>query len=166
MAPNNENFSSIGYNKYPTNRDAQPKSALNWLKGKVADDELAGEGINGRPVWRIHNKLYDFTDFISKHPGGSEWFNLLQNSDITEAYEAHHPNINVTKSILEKYYLKDINKPRNSPFTFEENGFYQTLRRKVLPIIQQQGKGSSIRMKLLQDSLGNFTYKNSIIVHF
>lgn len=33
--------------------------------------------------------------------------------------------------MLEKYYVKDAKTPRNSPFTFHEDGFYKSLKRAV-----------------------------------
>ena len=44
---------------------------LRWLAGKRLDDDAEG-------FWRIHDKLYDLTDFISRHPGGSEWLQLTK----------------------------------------------------------------------------------------
>ena len=155
-----EEMSSIGFTKYPTNRNAEPKSISLWLEGKVVDDDIRGESQNGRPLWRVRNKLYDFTDFASKHPGGEDWFHLMKNTDITEAFEAHHPNIEIVEKYLSMYYIKDTNKPRNSPFTFEKDGFYCTLRKRVQPLLPILGKGSTTKMKLIQDSLGNsFQFK-------
>lgn len=49
------------YKKFPTNYPH--KSFEEWLKAKRIDDNVA-------PYWRVHNKLYDLTDFIDRHPGG------------------------------------------------------------------------------------------------
>ncbi|RXG71139.1 cytochrome b5-related protein [Armadillidium vulgare] len=98
-----------GIRKFPTNRNSILKNPEYWLDGKREIDEVF-------PYWRIHNKLYDLTDFISKHPG-------------------------------------DINKLRNSPFTFHDDGFYKTLKRKVTPILKSVGTGPSLSMILIQDSL-------------
>lgn len=49
------------YKKYPTNYPH--KSFEQWLSGKRTDDDVG-------PYWRVHNKLYDLTDFIDQHPGG------------------------------------------------------------------------------------------------
>ena len=59
-----------GFRKYPTNRDISfaEKSITKWLEGKVIDDDLPG------PYWRIHNKLYDLSEFSDKHPGGKKHF--------------------------------------------------------------------------------------------
>lgn len=57
------------------------------------------------------------------------------------------------EQILTKYYVKDIETPRNSPYTFNENGFYRTLKRRADPILQQVGPGYSSKILLIQDSL-------------
>lgn len=57
--------SSLGI-KYPTLRDHPLHTADLWLKGKRADDGAEG-------LWRIHDELYDLTDFVDNHPGGRDW---------------------------------------------------------------------------------------------
>lgn len=83
----------------------------------------------------MHDNLYDLQDFIDKHPGGKDWIKFTQGTDITEAYEASHVAFDPSK-ILEKYYVKPATKPRNSPYTFEDDGFYKTLKRKIKPILK------------------------------
>lgn len=55
--------------KYPTFRDHPSRSGEAWLRGRRADDGAEG-------LWRIHDELYDFTDFVDKHPGGSDWLEM------------------------------------------------------------------------------------------
>lgn len=55
----------------------------------------------------------------------------FQGTDITEAFECHHLSTSVNK-VLEKYYVRDAKTPRNSPFTFEEDGFYRTLKKVIV----------------------------------
>lgn len=62
--------SSIGI-KYPTNRDHPLHSGHMWLEGKKADDGAEG-------LWRIHDDLYDFQDFVKSHPGGSMWLEVTK----------------------------------------------------------------------------------------
>ena len=53
---------------YPSTRDDDFPSASRWLEGKVMDDDI------GDPtLWRIHDKLYDLSGYIDRHPGGPEW---------------------------------------------------------------------------------------------
>lgn len=61
---------------------------------------------------------------------GKEWITSTQGTDITEVFESYH----VTEkphAMLTKYYVKDISTPRNSPYTFHENGFFKTFKGKV-----------------------------------
>ena len=52
--------------KSPSYRKYEVRSGYSWLKGKRIDDKTDG-------LWRVHDDLYDFTNFISQHPGGSDW---------------------------------------------------------------------------------------------
>ena len=60
--------------KYPSLRDEPLRDPVQWLAGKAMDDGAEG-------LWRIHDKLYDLTRFIKRHPGGEEWLELTQVSD-------------------------------------------------------------------------------------
>ena len=72
-----------GFDKYPSLRDHPLKTAAQWIRGRRADD---GYG----QLWRVHDKLYDLTDFIGSHPGGREWLEITRGTDITEAFESGH----------------------------------------------------------------------------
>lgn len=63
-------ISSLGI-KYPSLRDHPLKIGSLWLAGKRLDDGAEG-------LWRINNSLYDFTDFVTSHPGGKDWLELTQ----------------------------------------------------------------------------------------
>ena len=51
-----------------------------------------------------------------------------QGTDITEAFESAHVDIVKTRAILAKYFVRDIDTPRRTKFTFAPDGFYSTLR--------------------------------------
>ena len=55
--------------KYPTYLKELIKYAELWMEGKKVDDNTGG-------LWQVHDALYDFTDWIYKHPGGSDWLKL------------------------------------------------------------------------------------------
>ena len=137
---------------YPTNRDGIFNIAAKpWLDGKRIDDKLGGKGSH---LWRIHDGLYDLTNFISKHPGGDDVIEATEGIDITEAFEASHPiNPRKLQAILNKYFVRKIEEPRTSRFTFKDDGFYRTLKRKAEPILKSVGTGPSLSITLLQDSL-------------
>lgn len=101
-------------------------------------------------MWRVHDKLYDLTDFIERHPGGSEWISLTKGVDITEEFETHHL-YGKAEPLLKKYYVRDAKSPRNYKFTYAENGFYRTLKRRVadmLPDLDHKPKKVSDVSKL------------------
>jgi cytochrome b involved in lipid metabolism len=85
----------------------------------------------------VHDKIYDLTNFIEKHPGGRDWIEVTQGTDITESFEVSHViNVDKVESILGKYYIKDASAPRTSPYTFKDDGFYKTLKRRVEPVLK------------------------------
>ena len=65
----------------PPRAGAEPED---WHASKAEADT------RGSLLWRVHNKLYDLSDFESRHPGGSQWISFTQGTDCTEAFEAHH----------------------------------------------------------------------------
>lgn len=56
---------------------------------------------------------------------------FCQGTDITEAFEVHHINHAKAEHLLKEYRVRDAKLPRNFKFTFNETGFYRTLRRRV-----------------------------------
>ncbi|XP_022825340.1 cytochrome b5-related protein-like [Spodoptera litura] len=131
--------------KYPSLRDEGLRDPVQWLAGKAMDDGAEG-------LWRIHDKLYDLTRFIKRHPGGEEWLELTQGTDITEAFESHHLNPS-TEKILTQYYIRDAKTPRNSPFTFKEDGFYKTLKRAAFEELKKIPKDASRTANNITDFL-------------
>lgn len=109
--------------KYPTYRDDKIKGCKRWLDGKRIDDNAEG-------LWRIHDKLYDLTDFVNRHPGGSEWLEVTKGIDITEQFETHHIT-DMAEKLLPRFYVRDAAFPRNYKTTFDQNGFYKTLQGRV-----------------------------------
>eukprot|EP00090_Calanus_glacialis_P038314 TRINITY_DN66911_c0_g1_i1.p1 TRINITY_DN66911_c0_g1~~TRINITY_DN66911_c0_g1_i1.p1 ORF type:complete len:439 (-),score=74.31 TRINITY_DN66911_c0_g1_i1:18-1256(-) len=126
-----------------SDRDVAIKTSLRWISGRVKDDNCEG-------LWRIHDQLYDLSDF--KHPGGSAWIELTKGTDITEAFETMHVQ-DISPKLVEKYKVKPAIGPRNYRYTFKEDGFYKTLKRKVQPILKQSGTGPSFQSKFFQDML-------------
>ncbi|XP_017134250.1 cytochrome b5-related protein [Drosophila elegans] len=127
MAPNikeDEAWKVSGISRtYPSYRQYRPITSESWLEGKNADDEAEG-------LWRINDKLYDLSDFASRHPGGAFWIECTRGTDITEPFESHHIEERARK-MLSKFEVRQASKPRNYKFTLKENGFYMTLKRRV-----------------------------------
>ncbi|KAF5308056.1 hypothetical protein FQR65_LT06431 [Abscondita terminalis] len=101
----------------------------NWLEMKRNADDLDG-------LWRIHDNLYDVTEFIDEHPGGRFWLEETKGMDVTEAFETHHLKTDPPEHLLQKYFVKKITKPRVSPYTFHEDGFYKTLKKNVRDVLK------------------------------
>lgn len=138
-----------GFKGYPKDRDHPLKSALKWIKGKRADDAVW-------PYWRIHDGLYDLTEFAERHPGGKVWIETTRGTDITEAFESAHFRPHA-EALLPKYFVNRAEGPRNSPYTFHEDGFYKTFKRKVRPVLKEVGTGPEWSMILIQDGLASAT---------
>lgn len=86
-------------------------------------------------LWRIHGKMYDLEKFMDMHPGGRVWLALTRGTDATQAVEAYHLDGARVEAVLSHYYVRDVKSDEfehGDRFTFEENGFFRTLRRRVL----------------------------------
>lgn len=77
---------------------------------------------------------------------------LLQGTDITEAFEAHHIT-KTAKYLLKQFFVRPATEPRNSPYTFMDDGFYRTLKRKARPMLAKLPPGPSTQSKLCSDLL-------------
>ncbi len=76
-----------------------------------------------------------------QHPGGRFWIEETEGTDITEAFEsAHVTGDGKAESILAKYYVGVAKSSRKSGFTFYEDGFYRTLKRRIAPILKEGEK--------------------------
>lgn len=73
MPPNAEYVppSSLGIVPPKTRYKGFKLSGDLWLKDKQDTDGAEG-------LWRIGDELYDFKDFIARHPGGPDWLTLTK----------------------------------------------------------------------------------------
>ncbi|XP_026737179.1 cytochrome b5-related protein-like [Trichoplusia ni] len=131
--------------EYPIHRETVPKTAQLWLKGKRSQD-------GAENLWRIHDGLYDLTEFISIHPGGAEWLAVTKGTDITVAFETHHLK-GLAETLLPKYFVRKTTLPKNDPFTFKEDGFYKTLKLKVMAGIENIPKDARKKSDFVTDAL-------------
>lgn len=44
---------------------------------------------NAENLWRVHDTIYDLTEFINKHPGGADWIKITK-----VIFEFKNPMIN------------------------------------------------------------------------
>ncbi|XP_070505347.1 cytochrome b5-related protein-like [Chironomus tepperi] len=148
-------FGSIA-RKYPTNRDESIiKLSQSWLETKRIDDEAEG-------LWRVHDKLYDLTDFIERHPGGAEWISLTKGVDITEEFETHHL-YGKAEPLLKKFYIRDAKSPRNYKFTYADNGFYRTLKRRVADMLPDLDNKPKKISNMISDLMLSLVFATSVL---
>lgn len=55
--------------------------------------------------------------------------------------------------MLEQFYVRDAKTPRNSPFTFEEDGFFRTLKKAVREELKQIPKETSKYSDMMIDGI-------------
>ncbi|XP_055539793.1 cytochrome b5-related protein-like isoform X2 [Wyeomyia smithii] len=133
-------------NKYPSYRDdLLLKTPHFWLEGRREDDGAEG-------LWRIHDTLYDLTDFAARHPGGPSWIQLTKGTDITELFETHHLTTKA-ENLLPKFKVREATEPRNIRLTFKDDGFYRTLKRRVREKLSELDYSPVKTSNLIIDSL-------------
>lgn len=113
------------------------KASLNFDK----DEEMNKKK---RDWWIIDGKAYDFADFVNRHPGGSAAISLGKGIDCTELFRTYHLMRTPPDSLLNKYRvsLEDDQNFGGSNYTFEENGFLQTVRRRAREYFVQEKKST------------------------
>lgn len=65
--------------------------------------------------------------------------------------------------MLEKFYVRDAKTPRNSPFTFKEDGFYKTLKREVVEELKKIPKSVSRTSDMIIDGLFGTLLVSSVL---
>lgn len=128
---------------------------FSWLAGKRIDDNAEG-------LWRVHDKLYDLTDFVNRHPGGAEWLELTKGVDITEQFETHHIT-GKAEQLLTKFYIRDAVLPRNYDFTFNDDGFFRTLKRKAAAKLENVDKTPIRTSNMISDLVLGLVFTSAIL---
>merc|ERR1719446_98006 len=89
----------------------------------------------------VHGKWYDLSNYIHKHPGGPTWLKLTKGQDITEAFEVHHLNHEKAEKVLKTMYVKDAAEGYIGRYSWDDSGFYRTLRSRVQKIFGKRRDG-------------------------
>lgn len=91
--------------KTPSPTPSETASAAGYTAAQVAEKNSRSH------CWVIVNdSVYNLTDWITKHPGGSGSILSLCGGDATSAFEGKHGGEARPSSILESYYLGPLNK--------------------------------------------------------
>ena len=81
-------------------------------------------------IYCINDKLYNLSDFVSKHPGGTDvFYNLRPHIDITPMIYSYHKDVNVVFEVLSKYEISTIGSiAYKTNYNYEK---YKDLKRRV-----------------------------------
>ncbi|KAI9014324.1 hypothetical protein DFJ74DRAFT_682127 [Hyaloraphidium curvatum] len=138
----------MGYEQpgtFPAPERVRGRTIVDYLDGRR--EYMARHGAAG--LWRVHDSLYDLTNF--EHPGGQDWLEITKGTDVTELFESHHLDIERVRAILNKYRVRDADFPRESPLTFNPDGFYSVLRARALAKVKEVGPRPKLLSKLVAD---------------
>jgi tRNA U38,U39,U40 pseudouridine synthase TruA len=74
-----------------------------------------------------------------------------QGTDVTETFETHHITSKASE-VLKKFYAREAQEPRNYKLTFNDDGFYKTLKRRVAQKLASENLSSGFdNSKLIHD---------------
>jgi hypothetical protein len=65
------------------------------------------------------------------HPGGKNWLTMTRGQDVTDFFIIHHLNEAKARETLNKYYVGET-KNKVSRYSYEEDGLYRTVKKRVL----------------------------------
>jgi alpha-ketoglutarate-dependent taurine dioxygenase len=124
---------------FPARETSKNGDVWTWTKEK-AQHESRLAGADGE-LWLVHGKLYDLSEFVSKHPGGPDWMLLTKGQDVTEAFEVHHLNSAKAEAVLRKYFVRDADPDYVGRYTWDPASFYPTLKRRVSKFFKTRSDG-------------------------
>jgi linoleoyl-CoA desaturase len=101
-------------------------------------------------LWFIGGRAYDLAPFCAQHPGGHAAITLGRGTNCTELFKSYHLS-RLPAATLKRYEVSvnphDPDMARllqGAPFTFEENGFYQTVQKRVRAHLLKTQKGGAM----------------------
>jgi fatty acid desaturase len=62
----------------------------------------------GRPFWIVDGRAYDFTEWMSQHPGGAMWFRQTEGRDISALLHTYHREPARVRRFLAKYEIEEL----------------------------------------------------------
>lgn len=85
-----------------------------------------GPTLDPSRLWEIHGRYYDLEPFLAEHPGGRRFLEQVRGMDCTAVFESTHLHDRMPRAMLRRFHVGD-----NPAYSWSENGFYQTLKRRV-----------------------------------
>jgi len=125
-------------------------------------------------LWCIHGKLYDFNDYIDKHPGGKTFILTGRGRDCTELFESVHALCDKHPKTIIHNFLVEKETEFSDFFSWEENGFYSTVKTKVKNLFEKENiKGNNfywvkitIQLIIMTFLLYKYIFQGSLISAF
>lgn len=124
---------------------------------------------SGRTCVVNSGKVYDVTDFINKHPGGSEILEKHSGEDVTQVMKTHdtHQHSPAAYRILDKYYIGHLNSSagevrKRGPASHADNGTtdlkaeMDLTKDKVCGVINGVANGYTVH-DVVQDSIADWS---------
>lgn len=112
--------------------------------GEAADDALLSGHTRGdartapQNLWFVGGKAYDLAAFVAKHPGGRDALLLGRGTNCTELFASYHLTAHKQARLMARYEVpvdagdaKALELAGHSRFTFADDGFYKTVKRRV-----------------------------------
>jgi len=78
----------------------------------------------------VEGKVYDVTQWVDSHPGGSEYIELAAGRDITYLFDSYHPFTDKPSAVLKKFEIGTL-KTHEFPTYDKDTGFYRECKEAV-----------------------------------
>lgn len=87
---------------------------------------------------------------------------ITKGIDITEQFETHHIT-DKAELFLKKFYVREAAKPRNYKFTFSDDGFYKTLKRRAAGKIDGLDRTPMKTSNLISDLMLGLIFTSAVL---
>jgi hypothetical protein len=74
----------------------------------MSNTETKAKRLSGFNYWFVDGEVYDFSEFMYKHPGGNVWFPMNNRRDITILFHTYHAEPARLRPILAKYKIDRV----------------------------------------------------------
>lgn len=100
------------------------------LKKVFTWQELAKHNTRKSAWVAVYGKVYDVTEWISRHPGGEDVVLLAAGRDATQVFETYHERYDFAEKVLKKYEIGQLIS-NELPVYPKRGKFYQDLKKRL-----------------------------------
>eukprot|EP00178_Gracilaria_changii_P003270 TRINITY_DN147_c0_g2_i2.p1 TRINITY_DN147_c0_g2~~TRINITY_DN147_c0_g2_i2.p1 ORF type:complete len:536 (-),score=131.31 TRINITY_DN147_c0_g2_i2:442-2049(-) len=121
---------------------SQPQRARDGDGGGVFTWQQLAQHNHELSAWiAIHGRVYDVTQFVQRHPGGSELLLLAVGRDATDLFESYHPFTDAPNKLLHKMHIGSLGTYEH-PVYKPDSGFYRDACAAVKAYFERSGLDS------------------------